>query len=237
MRFLRCYRRVASYGTGSTKDSHSQSRAGMTSAGRMAAILANACALWPRDATRKHPLPRFRHTFGPLYLFGALWRHCWMCLLRPLQSYHRFTCRRNEQHASLLQVHDARFCLNGLLGPNRRPHPGLYEVKYAMQPVHVTLQSWRYERPSLAASSSSSSSSASPTEKPSAVEYKHAMETAELCAVATLRVKNLNSFVSLANIVPRITLEVDGVEVATLPSGVVRSIVGTMPMHTFLAPP
>ena len=40
--------------------------------------------------------------------------------------------------------HDARFCINGLLAPDRRPHPGLAEVKHAMQPVKIELEAWSY---------------------------------------------------------------------------------------------
>ena len=31
---------------------------------------------------------------------------------------------------------DGNFCLNGLIGPDRVPHPHYYEVKYAYQPIH-----------------------------------------------------------------------------------------------------
>ncbi|MBR6893415.1 MAG: beta-galactosidase [Bacteroidaceae bacterium] len=31
---------------------------------------------------------------------------------------------------------DNHFCLNGLIGPDRVPHPHYYEVKYAYQPIH-----------------------------------------------------------------------------------------------------
>ncbi len=32
---------------------------------------------------------------------------------------------------------DGNFCMNGLVSPDRSPHPGLYEVKKAYQPIHV----------------------------------------------------------------------------------------------------
>ena len=41
--------------------------------------------------------------------------------------------------------HDARFCINGLIGPDRRPHPGLLEVKHALQPLLVKLTSFAYK--------------------------------------------------------------------------------------------
>ena len=43
------------------------------------------------------------------------------------------------------KVHDARFCINGLVGPGRRPHPALLEVKRVMQPVRIELpKPWTY---------------------------------------------------------------------------------------------
>ncbi|KAJ8774000.1 hypothetical protein K2173_009431 [Erythroxylum novogranatense] len=35
---------------------------------------------------------------------------------------------------------DLNFCLNGLVWPDRTPHPGLHEVKYVYQPIKVVLQ-------------------------------------------------------------------------------------------------
>ncbi|XP_024380788.1 uncharacterized protein [Physcomitrium patens] len=36
--------------------------------------------------------------------------------------------------------HDLNFCLNGLIWPNRRPHPALEEVKHAYQPIGIFLK-------------------------------------------------------------------------------------------------
>ncbi len=33
--------------------------------------------------------------------------------------------------------HDGKFCLNGLLGPDRAPHPGLWEYKKALEPAFI----------------------------------------------------------------------------------------------------
>lgn len=33
---------------------------------------------------------------------------------------------------------DGNFCINGLVNPDRKPHPGLYELQYWIQPVFVT---------------------------------------------------------------------------------------------------
>ena len=39
-------------------------------------------------------------------------------------------------------LHDAQFCINGLVFPDRTPHPGLAELKHVMRPVTATLVSW-----------------------------------------------------------------------------------------------
>lgn len=36
-------------------------------------------------------------------------------------------------------LHDGNFCINGLVSPDRQPHPGFFEVKYHMQNVKVTM--------------------------------------------------------------------------------------------------
>ncbi len=33
---------------------------------------------------------------------------------------------------------DGNFCINGLVDPDRKPHPGLLELKYWIQPVHIS---------------------------------------------------------------------------------------------------
>ena len=35
-------------------------------------------------------------------------------------------------------LHDGNFCLNGVISPDRKPHPALYEVKYHQQNIKVT---------------------------------------------------------------------------------------------------
>lgn len=35
---------------------------------------------------------------------------------------------------------DGNFCINGLVNPDREPHPGLNELKYWLQPVSITLE-------------------------------------------------------------------------------------------------
>ncbi|KAL1520731.1 hypothetical protein AB1Y20_022299 [Prymnesium parvum] len=41
-------------------------------------------------------------------------------------------------------MHDARFCLNGLVFPDRTPHPGLLEAKAAMAPLSLSLASFAW---------------------------------------------------------------------------------------------
>ncbi|KAI4332992.1 hypothetical protein L6164_017850 [Bauhinia variegata] len=40
---------------------------------------------------------------------------------------------------------DSNFCLNGLVWPDRTPHPVMHEVKYLYQPIKVTLQEGKLE--------------------------------------------------------------------------------------------
>ncbi|XP_028770029.1 uncharacterized protein LOC114727499 [Neltuma alba] len=40
---------------------------------------------------------------------------------------------------------DLNFCLNGLIWPDRTPHPALHEVKYLYQPIKVTLREGKLE--------------------------------------------------------------------------------------------
>ena len=35
------------------------------------------------------------------------------------------------------EIHDGNFCINGLVNPDRLPHPGIYELKYQMQNIKV----------------------------------------------------------------------------------------------------
>ncbi|MBC8194094.1 MAG: beta-galactosidase, partial [FCB group bacterium] len=35
-------------------------------------------------------------------------------------------------------LHDGNFCINGVVSPDRQPHPGLYEIKHHMQNIKVT---------------------------------------------------------------------------------------------------
>lgn len=36
------------------------------------------------------------------------------------------------------ELHDGNFCINGVVSPDRKPHPGLYEIKHHMQNAKVT---------------------------------------------------------------------------------------------------
>ena len=40
-------------------------------------------------------------------------------------------------------MHDAQFCANGLLFPDRTPHPGAWQVKHVQRPVEAALLTWR----------------------------------------------------------------------------------------------
>jgi beta-galactosidase len=35
-------------------------------------------------------------------------------------------------------IHDAQFCINGLVFPDRTPHPSLQEVKHVQAPISIT---------------------------------------------------------------------------------------------------
>ena len=43
--------------------------------------------------------------------------------------------------------HDAQFCINGLLFPDRTPHPAAWQVKHVQRPVEVALLSWSNPNP------------------------------------------------------------------------------------------
>ncbi len=43
-------------------------------------------------------------------------------------------------------IHDGNFCINGLVSPDRQPHPGLHEVKHQLQNVKVT---WDGQNPNV----------------------------------------------------------------------------------------
>lgn len=36
-------------------------------------------------------------------------------------------------------IHDAQFCINGLMFPNRQPHPSLHEIMHVQSPVHIEI--------------------------------------------------------------------------------------------------
>jgi beta-galactosidase len=40
------------------------------------------------------------------------------------------------------EIHDFDFCINGMVWPDRTPHPAMYEFKKLVQPVTVTVNSW-----------------------------------------------------------------------------------------------
>jgi beta-galactosidase len=40
-------------------------------------------------------------------------------------------------------IHDFDFCINGMVWPDRTPHPAMYEFKKLVQPISVTIKSWQ----------------------------------------------------------------------------------------------
>ena len=44
---------------------------------------------------------------------------------------------------------DGNFCINGLIGPDRKPHPHYYEVKHVYQPIHFSMTNGRIEKQSM----------------------------------------------------------------------------------------
>ena len=44
-------------------------------------------------------------------------------------------------------MHDAQFCANGLLFPDRTPHPAAWQVKHVQRPVEVAPLSWSNPKP------------------------------------------------------------------------------------------
>lgn len=44
---------------------------------------------------------------------------------------------------------DNNFCINGLVAPDRKPHPHYYEVKHVYQPIHFSMKDGKIEKTSM----------------------------------------------------------------------------------------
>lgn len=47
------------------------------------------------------------------------------------------------------QPNDGTFCINGMVAPDRKPHPHYYEVQYVYQPIHFSMHEGRIEKKSM----------------------------------------------------------------------------------------
>ncbi len=85
------------------------------------------------------------------------------------------------------EINDYNFCINGLIWPDRTPHPALYEYKKLIQPIEISVKEILGGNPA----------------------------TLPLCYSATLRFKNERDFTDLADINGRYTLSADGQPILT----------------------
>ena len=47
------------------------------------------------------------------------------------------------------QPNNGTFCINGMVAPDRKPHPHYYEVQYVYQPIHFSMHEGRIEKKSM----------------------------------------------------------------------------------------
>ena len=47
------------------------------------------------------------------------------------------------------QPNSGTFCINGMVAPDRKPHPHYYEVQYVYQPIHFSMHEGRIEKKSM----------------------------------------------------------------------------------------
>ena len=162
------------------------------------------------------------------------------------------------------RVHDARFCINGLVGPGRRPHPGLLEVKRVLQPVAIELvgaqaANGKTRERDGAASVGVAAGGGVANSIAVAWRYTYDDTAAPLRptrAIGSLRLTNHHSFRSLGGMRLALRLQLDGVVIGhgaaddatlTLPdvppaqatemNVIIKLLATQTPQHKGLAPP
>ena len=76
---------------------------------------------------------------NPGFMGGCVWEWCDHAIMhKGLDGTVTYTY--GGDHGEF--PHDSNFCCDGLVSPDRKPHPNYYEMKYAYRPVHV---SWEDE--------------------------------------------------------------------------------------------
>ena len=97
-------------------------------------------------------------------------------------------------------MHDAQFCVNGLLFPDRTPHPAMFEVRHVFRPVHATFVGWRGD--GVFANAPASTDSAADAAVP---------------LRALVRITNRYETLTLSHLRLSAVLEADGAPLASLP--------------------
>ncbi|MGL5978837.1 MAG: glycoside hydrolase family 2 TIM barrel-domain containing protein [Erysipelotrichaceae bacterium] len=72
----------------------------------------------------------------PSFTGGFIWEWCDHAIYKGLSKLGEEIFFYGGDHGE--ELHDDNFCCDGLLGPNRIPHPGLLEVKYNFSPIKIT---------------------------------------------------------------------------------------------------
>mmetsp|Transcript_1836 Transcript_1836/g.6038 ORF Transcript_1836/g.6038 Transcript_1836/m.6038 type:complete len:741 (+) Transcript_1836:680-2902(+) len=88
-------------------------------------------------------------------------------------------------------MHDSQFNINGIVWPDRRPHPAAFEIQHVQQPVRLELADWRW----------------TPVEPAAAARGR-----GHLVGKGQVRVVNRHDFISLAHLEALATVSVRGVE-------------------------
>lgn len=82
------------------------------------------------DAFRKHPR----------FVGGFIWDWVDQGLRKTTEDGEEYFAYGGDYGE---RIHDGNFCLNGLIFPDRTPHPALYECKKVFQPIEMSLQNGR----------------------------------------------------------------------------------------------
>ena len=100
-------------------------------------------------------------------------------------------------------MHDAQFCVNGLLFPDRTPHPAMFEVRHIFRPVHASFVAWRRDGAFANA--------------PASTDSTDSAADAAVPLRALVRITNRHETLTLSHVCLSAVLEADGAPLASLP--------------------
>ena len=112
-------------------------------------------------------------------------------------------------------MHDAQFCVNGLLFPDRTPHPAMFEVRHVFRPVHASFVAWQPDDALANAPASTASSASSSASNASAADAAAPPGTTPFRAL--VRITNRYETLTLSHLRLSAVLEADGAPLASLP--------------------